>query len=56
LTYNKEIITSSDDDSRLIEKDINGVEYSYENHSELAFGTIYEGEENEENENIRTTG
>jgi hypothetical protein len=29
-------------DSRLIEKDINGVEYTYENHSELAFGTSYE--------------
>ena len=31
-------------DTRLIEKDINGVEYTYENKDELAFGTTYEGE------------
>ena len=35
-------------DTRFIEKDINGVEYTYENKDELAFGTTYEGEENDE--------
>ena len=29
----------------IVEKDINGVEYSYENKDELAFGTYYEEEE-----------
>ena len=28
----------------VVEKDINGVEYSYENKDELAFGTYYEEE------------
>ena len=32
----------------IVEKDINGVEYSYENKDELAFGTYYEEEESEE--------
>ena len=32
-------------ETRLIEKDINGVEYKYENKDELAFGTTYEGED-----------
>jgi len=29
----------------IVEKDINGVEYSYENKDELAFGTYFEEEE-----------
>jgi len=29
--------------TQLIEKDINGVEYTYANKDELAFGTTYEG-------------
>ena len=33
----------------IVEKDINGVEYSYENKDELAFGTYFE-EEVESNE------
>ena len=32
----------------IVEKDINGVEYSYENKDELAFGTYFEEEESEE--------
>jgi len=28
----------------IVEKDINGVEYAYENKDELAFGTYYEDE------------
>jgi hypothetical protein len=28
----------------IVEKDINGVEYSYENKDELAFGTYFEEE------------
>ena len=32
----------------VVEKDINGVEYSYENKDELAFGTYFEEEEVEE--------
>ena len=32
-------------DTRLMKKDINGVEYKYENKDELAFGTTYEGED-----------
>ena len=29
----------------IVEKDINGVEYSYENKDELAFGTYFEDRE-----------
>ena len=36
----------------IVEKDINGVEYSYENKDELAFGTYFE-EESEEEEIIQ---
>ena len=36
----------------VVEKDINGVEYSYENKDELAFGTYFE-EESEEEEIIQ---
>ena len=32
----------------IVEKDINGVEYSYENKDELAFGTYFEEESEEE--------
>ena len=32
----------------VVEKDINGVEYSYENKDELAFGTYFEEESAEE--------
>jgi len=32
----------------VVEKDINGVEYSYENKDELAFGTYFEEESEEE--------
>ena len=32
----------------VVEKDINGVEYSYENKDEIAFGTYFEEEESEE--------
>jgi hypothetical protein len=37
----------------IVEKDINGVEYSYENKDELAFGTYFEEEESEEEEIIQ---
>ena len=36
----------------IVEKDINGVEYSYENKDELAFGTYFEEEAKEELEII----
>ena len=36
----------------VVEKDINGVEYSYENKDELAFGTEYEEEEVEVTEHV----
>ena len=32
----------------VVEKDINGVEYSYENKDELVFGTYFEEESEEE--------
>ena len=37
----------------IVEKDINGVEYSYENKDELAFGTYFEEEAEEELEIIQ---
>ena len=37
----------------IVEKDINGVEYSYENKDELAFGTYFEEEVEEELEIIQ---
>ena len=37
----------------IVEKDINGVEYSYENKDELAFGTYFEEEAKEELEIIQ---
>ena len=37
----------------ILEKDINGVEYSYENKDELAFGTYFEEEAEEELEIIQ---
>ena len=37
----------------VVEKDINGVEYSYENKDELAFGTYFEEEAEEELEIIQ---
>ena len=37
----------------IVEKDINGVEYLYENKDELAFGTYFEEEESEEEEIIQ---
>jgi hypothetical protein len=32
----------------IVEKDINGVEYSYENKDEIAFGTYFEEESEED--------
>ena len=37
----------------IVEKDINGVEYSYENKDELAFGTYFDEEAEEELEIIQ---